>query len=431
MLILQKIFAVQNIVNTFFNKNYLISIKNHFYQGYEFPYKNQFLFSKKKHEFLKSKELIEVRFLCGLNYIVKTHDVPFFLDKTFYMVRSPVFVMIPYYYGSIDPSDERCVSYECQYEVKILFFLKTQKVKLFFFEYTPFEEHQSLKKMVQNIFKKKSFFNENEEFYNHNTIKNILKSKQILPQNSIIQSIHNIIEHMKKGDTYLANITHTHTINESENIFDPINFLKKWFYHKPTFGFYLDKDDIGVMCFSPERFLIKRGNKIATQPIKGTQKIGKPVLWKKSKEIYEHTMVVDLLRNDLNDVCRPGSVVVQNPFYIKCASTILHMESTIFGILKNCDPQFLHKLLPGGSITGTPKKRTCELIQRYESKSRGYYTGIAGIIENNKDFDFSILIRSIFKGRRGIYTGVGAGITTLSFPSDEFKEFCLKLESFL
>lgn len=242
----------------------------------------------------------------------------------------------------------------------------------------------------------------------------------------------------------LANVTHTQNIDSLNAFFNPVLFLIKWFEKKSTFGFYFMKDDIGISCFSPERFLIKSGHKIATQPIKGTQNISCTedmfdALWKKKKEIYEHTMVIDLLRHDLNSVCIPGSVHVNNPFYIKRTEKLFQMESTILGVLKKdfAYSDFIPKLLPGGSISGTPKKRTCELIEQYELHNRGYYTGIAGIIEQpkkiseSKDFDFAILIRSLFKGRRGFYVGVGAGVTTLSSAKEEFDEFCLKLGSFL
>ena len=157
------------------------------------------------------------------------------------------------------------------------------------------------------------------------------------------------------------------------------------------------------------------------------------MLWQKKKEIYEHTLVVDLLRNDLNAVCTPGTVHVQQPFFIKECSTLFHMQSTIFGSLKNnisTADLFAHTL-PCGSVTGTPKKKTCQLIKIYEEQKRGFYTGTAGLIETNGSFDSCVLIRSAFKGNLGTYAGVGSGITTLSDPKCEIEEMKLKLNSFL
>lgn len=437
MLILQKILAIENVVKSFFGRNYIIAIKNHFHTGYEFSNKNQFLFSRKKIKFLASKDLIEIRFLCGLDLIAKTHDVPFFLNACFSQTFSPVFSVIPYYYDRLSINDEYCVGYNCQFEIKMRISQNTEKIDIFFLEYTQFKEKKSLKNLINTVLKQHL-----EQSLGHGTKKKF-KNRQtwMLPKESILQSIKTIISHMQKGDAYLVNMTHTQVVKEKNDItFDSSYFLHKWFFSQSTFGFYLDTPEIGMMSFSPERFLIKRGDLIVTQPIKGTEKSGDPSLWQKTKEMYEHTMVVDLLRNDLNAICIPGSVVVTHPFFIKKAATILHMESTICGKVENFNPQMLLKLLPGGSITGTPKKKTCELIQQYELNGRGYYTGIAGIIEKpvskhvltfERNFDFSILIRSVFRGRDKVYIGVGAGITTLSHPLHEFEEFCLKLKSFL
>jgi para-aminobenzoate synthetase component 1 len=436
MLVLQKILAIENIIKSFFGQDYIIAIKNHFHKGYEFPHKNQFVFSKNKAKFLESKELIEIRFLCGLNLIAKTHNIPFFLNESFLHNHSPVFLIIPYYYDSIPLNEEYCLSYGCEFEVTLCVVQSEKKIKVYFNEYIPFYAAHDLKKTVEDELCKLDFTDHLLE-----SLKNKNKSSLHLPKEVILNAIENVISHMQRGDAYLVNMTHTQQIiNVGEKLFDSTIFMQKWFLSQPTFGLYANTDELGIMCFSPERFLIKRGSMIATQPIKGTQQIGQPELWENEKEMYEHTMVVDLLRNDLNSICEAGTVHVQNPFHIKCALKTLYMESTILGQTGKFKPDLLLNLLPAGSISGTPKKKTCELIAKYETNSRGYYTGISGIIEKksairdtsfDRNFDLAVLIRSVFRGRDHIYTGVGAGITTLSNPLSEFEEFELKLQSFL
>jgi anthranilate/para-aminobenzoate synthase component I len=155
-------------------------------------------------------------------------------------------------------------------------------------------------------------------------------------------------------------------------------------------------------------------------------------LWSNAKEMQEHTMVVDLLRHDFNGVCVPGSVFVQRPFAIRTIGSLLQMQSDVWGIpQKNMSAgQILSQILPAGSVTGAPKKNVCAFIQQFESQSRGFYTGIFGVCEPAGDWETVVLIRSVYLGARGVYVGVGAGITTLSDPEQEWEEFCIKLKSF-
>ena len=141
---------------------------------------------------------------------------------------------------------------------------------------------------------------------------------------------------------------------------------------------------------------------------------------------------MDLIRNDLNTFCLPGTVQVENPFEIFVAGQLFQMQSSITGIkpshfgLGDC----LSHMLPAGSVTGTPKKIVSQLISQYEKTERGYYTGVCGVLEPNGNFDSCVLIRSVYRGKRGTYCGIGAGLTTLSETKSEIQEFKLKLKSF-
>jgi anthranilate/para-aminobenzoate synthase component I len=248
-------------------------------------------------------------------------------------------------------------------------------------------------------------------------------------------------EHMRAGDCYLANATCRIFDGIETLLFSPLNFFRLWSADPSRFGAFFSTSGDSLMSFSPERFLCSRGGWLQTEPIKGTL-LGKGArpsceeahtLWSSEKEVCEHIMVVDLLRNDLNTVCIPGSVEVFRPFYAGIAGRLLQMQSFIFGKrrpdLRTSD--VLRMVLPAGSVTGTPKWRVCELIKQYEADERGWYTGILGVEEPSGDFDMSLLIRTHFLREGRAVFGVGAGITTLSDADQEVDEFEIKARSFL
>jgi len=430
----EKTIAIQDLIATHFDKKYLISIKNEYYEGHTFEEQKQFVFTNHKNGFLKSKPQISVRFLCGMSPYVKSHSHKYFFSKVENYKKTPLFLLIPFYFKDPDPKGEFLIAFRSQCEFQIVFNFKTKKYKFFAEQYLDCLEFRSIERKIKEILNKSLGFESTQlqqdlkgfPFVQESTIK---KSKK-----KIISAIENTIQKMIVGDCYLANITQNYSIQNSKYLFDPKCFLIQWFLQKPAFGFLLLHSDVQVSSYSPERFLIRYDDKIATEPIKGTERLSDvPSLWMNTKEIYEHTMVVDLLRHDLNAICQPGSVTVKEAFFIKRCYSMFQMQSTIFGVLslKTTLLDIMTALLPGGSVTGTPKKNVYKIINQYESSSRGYYTGIAGVLETNQNFDFSLLIRTCFHGRLGVYTGVGAGITTLSCPEEEFEEFCLKLRSFL
>ncbi len=278
----------------------------------------------------------------------------------------------------------------------------------------------------------------------------------------IEKTIGAIQEKMRDGDCYLMNYTTRVNDFSLSHGFSALHFAKSWLRNPSRFGVFYKSKSHGVMSFSPERFVATRGGWIATEPIKGTIKAQSSfiptlqdahALWNMQKEICEHTMVVDLLRNDLNGICVPGTVGVWQPFFAGIAGSLLQMQSTVFGKLLNsaCIGDFLKNVLPAGSVTGTPKWRVCELTEQLEPERRGYYTGIFGVIDFNKtdstkincsngcnctkqyppSLDTVLLIRSLFLEHGKCSAGVGAGITTLSNPTQEVDEFEIKLRSFL
>ncbi len=205
-----------------------------------------------------------------------------------------------------------------------------------------------------------------------------------------------VIEEIKNGNTYLLNLTFPTKIETN------LNLLEIYKIAKAPFKLYF-KDKF--VCFSPERFVKIKNNKIYTYPMKGTIDANIPNAKEKIlnniKEMAEHTMVVDLLRNDLGII---GKNVRVNKFRfidkIKAGNKeLLQVSSEIEATLpKNWNKNWLEmilSLLPAGSISGTPKKKTIEIIKRVEGYKRGYYTGIFGITDEKTFLDSAVIIRYI------------------------------------
>ncbi len=230
------------------------------------------------------------------------------------------------------------------------------------------------------------------------------------------------------GNTYLLNLTSETKIQTNsslEEIYEVANAKFKLLY----------KDNF--VCFSPERFCEIKNNMIYTYPMKGTIDANIPdslnIIMNNQKELAEHTMVVDLLRNDLSIVSK--KVKVEKFRYnqkIKAGEKeLLQISSKISGALENNWENrigdILTNLLPAGSITGTPKKKTVEIIKDIEKYDRGYFTGVFGVYDG-KNLDSAVMIRFIEKKEDGslIYKS-GGGITCDSNPQSEYNEMCDKV----
>ncbi|NPA04431.1 MAG: aminodeoxychorismate synthase component I, partial [Epsilonproteobacteria bacterium] len=190
------------------------------------------------------------------------------------------------------------------------------------------------------------------------------------------------------------------------------------------------------ICFSPERFVRIEGDKIFTFPMKGTIDASLPnakaKILSNLKEMAEHTMVVDLLRNDLNQIAT--NVRVDRFRYVDKIKAgekeLLQVSSQISGVLpknwrENLGELFL-KLLPAGSITGTPKRSTCKIIKRVEGYERGFYTGVFGVFDG-KNLDSAVMIRFIQRGEEGLIYKSGGGITIDSCVKEEYQELIDKI----
>jgi para-aminobenzoate synthetase component 1 len=236
-----------------------------------------------------------------------------------------------------------------------------------------------------------------------------------------------IIEHIKAGETYLLNYTCSTPIET------PLTLSE--IYRKAHAKFKLRfKDEF--ICFSPERFIKIEDETISAYPMKGTIDAALPnakeQILANEKEMAEHVMVVDLLRNDLGIVAR--DIKVERFRYVDHLKTgqkeLLQVSSKISGRLPSAWRRDFGKiitaLLPAGSISGTPKKSTVSLIKEIEAYERGFFTGIFGYFDG-KDFDSAVMIRYIEKQTDQLIYKSGGGITLDSNAEDEYQEMLDKI----
>jgi para-aminobenzoate synthetase component 1 len=205
---------------------------------------------------------------------------------------------------------------------------------------------------------------------------------------------------------------------------------------------YLDTGSGEVASVSPELFLRVRSGLVITKPIKGTAGRGASReadrdlasrLVASEKDRAENVMIVDLLRNDLSRVCRPGSVKVPELAALETHAAIHHLVSTVEGRLEDGvgAVDLLRATFPGGSVTGAPKIRAMEVLRALEPTRRGAYTGALGILGFHGDLELSVAIRTaVVRGGYATY-GTGGGITLASVASEEWRETELKAEPFL
>lgn len=236
-----------------------------------------------------------------------------------------------------------------------------------------------------------------------------------------------VYAHLVAGDSYLLNLTFPTPIDTN------LSLYQIFLYSNAPYKLYYNDQ---FVVFSPEPFVTIKDGNIYTFPMKGTIdatiKHAKEMLINDQKEYAEHITVVDLLRNDLARVSH--SIAVTSFRYIQevktHSKTLLQTSSTIQGTLypnykENLGTIFA-SLLPAGSVTGAPKKKTVEIIQQAENYTRGYYTGIFGYFDG-KNVESAVMIRFIEKINNTLVFKSGGGITVYSNPIDEYNEMVQKV----
>ena len=241
------------------------------------------------------------------------------------------------------------------------------------------------------------------------------------------KALNKVLEEIRSGNTYLLNLTFQTPIESSLT-------LKEIFtYARAKFKLYF-KDEF--ICFSPERFVEIKDNTIATYPMKGTIDANLPHakenILNDNKEMAEHVMIVDLMRNDLGII---GSDIKVEKFrYVERIQAgekeLLQVSSKITAQLpegwKDNLGTLLSQILPAGSISGTPKKSTVNIIEKVEDFDRGFYTGVFGIFDG-ESLRSSVMIRFIEKKNDAFFYKSGGGITIDSDAKNEYEELIDKI----
>jgi len=256
-----------------------------------------------------------------------------------------------------------------------------------------------------------------------------------------IQIIQQLKKHLKDGDCYEINFCNEAYCHHA--MINPLNCFEQLNTHsKAPFAAFYKQDEQYLMCASPERYLRKEGNTIIAQPIKGTaarkdnfeeDEQQKQALYHSIKERAEHIMIVDLMRNDLARFCATNSVKVDELLGIYSFPQVHQMISTISGQLHDDFDLFdaLQYSFPMGSMTGAPKIMVMQLIEQYEKSRRELFSGCVGYISPDGDFDFNVVIRSLFYNATSQYLSyqTGGAITSDSIAEQEWEETCLKAKA--
>src|SRR5215203_1587511 len=260
-----------------------------------------------------------------------------------------------------------------------------------------------------------------------------IRLRSTFTRSGYLDAVRRVREYILAGDIFQANLSQRFQSHWSDSPFELYQKLRR--RNPAPFAAYLGFGDLAVLSASPERFLRldQDGGQIETRPIKGTRPRGLGpmhdaalgrALAESQKDRAENVMIVDLLRNDLSRVCRPGTVRVPELFALERYATVHHLVSTVVGDLNaGVDPlELLRAAFPGGSITGAPKLRAMEIIAELEPSQRGVYCGSIGYWSLSGELDTSIAIRTAVVRNGRVYFSAGGGIVADSDPELEYAE---------
>jgi para-aminobenzoate synthetase component 1 len=256
-----------------------------------------------------------------------------------------------------------------------------------------------------------------------------------------LEAVERIKKYIYDGQVYQVNFSQRFEREYNRRPIDLFHWQNS--YNPSGYAAYIDARDFAIVSASPEMFITIQDGAISTKPIKGTRpRVAKnptankwnfDELVKSEKEQAELNMIIDLERNDLARICKPGTRQVIQPRIIESYPTVFHAAATVAGELKNevtfCD--ILKAMFPGGSITGAPKISAMEIIDETEPTARGVYTGSIGFIGIDGNVSLNIAIRTVIIKDNVGYVQTGGGIVADSDPEAEWQETLTKARALL
>ena len=245
-------------------------------------------------------------------------------------------------------------------------------------------------------------------------------------RSTYISYVQGIQEDISNGEVYQVNACRMLSAPVSKN-FSLMGLFSSILQNNPApYATYFRIPGVEIASASPELFLKREGNAVTSSPIKGTRPTGGPKFG--SKDNAENVMIVDLIRNDLGQICKDGSIDVPRLLSVEEHPGIDHLVSDVTGELKDdlSWRQIIEPLLPPGSVSGAPKSSAVKIISKHEN-NRGVYCGAIGWIEGNA-CELAVAIRTFWKENETLKFGTGAGITWASHAESEWEETELKAE---
>jgi anthranilate synthase component 1 len=261
------------------------------------------------------------------------------------------------------------------------------------------------------------------------------------PPSRYLEAVERIKRYIVDGDVFQVNLSREWSGQTSQ--YDDIALYDSLRRNNPApFAGLVRLDDFAIISSSPERLVSVEGRHVETRPIAGTRPRGNArdsddansrELLAHPKERAEHIMLIDLERNDLGRVCRPGSIEVNELMVLESYAHVHHIVSNVRGELRDdvSPGDVIRAVFPGGTITGCPKVRCMEIITELEQAPRGAYTGSMGYLNHDGDMDLNILIRTITREADTIKLRAGAGIVADSIAERELDETRAKARGML
>jgi len=270
-----------------------------------------------------------------------------------------------------------------------------------------------------------------------------VRIRQRMSKTDYLKAFDSLLRHIRQGDIYEANLCQEFY---ADNVaLSPVDVYERLNRLSPApFSVFFKTADKYILSASPERFLAKRGDRLISQPIKGTAPRGRSeeedrtaaqTLRNSPKEIAENVMIVDLVRNDLTRSARAGTVRADRQLEVQTFRQVHQLVSTVTCQKRSSIPDVaaIRNTFPPGSMTGAPKISAMKLCDRYENSKRGVYAGAMGYFAPSGDFDFNVVIRSLLYDRSSGYLSfhTGSAITIDADPEREHAECLLKAKGIL